>query len=78
MVTVNISLPEKLRDQADKLVEQGHYVSFSDLVRDSLRQVISKNKYDIWADEAIHDIKSDKATILKNKRDIKKFFDSLR
>jgi Arc/MetJ-type ribon-helix-helix transcriptional regulator len=77
MVTINISLPEKLKDQADILISNGFYASFSDLVRDSLRQVVAKNKYDLWADETERDIKLGKATTLKSKKDIKKYFDSL-
>ena len=77
MVTINISLPEKLKDQADALVRSGFYASFSDLVRDSLRLVVSKNKYDIWAEETRKDIKEGKAVVLKTKKDIKEYFDSI-
>jgi len=77
MTTINISLPEKLKLQAEALVKHGFYASFSDLVRDSLRQVVSKNKYDLWADEAEKDIKNGKATIIGSKKDLKKYFDSL-
>jgi Arc/MetJ-type ribon-helix-helix transcriptional regulator len=77
MVTINISLPEKLKDQANALIEGGFFVSFSDLVRHSLRETVSKNKYDLWADEAEKDIKNGKATIIKSKNELKKYFDSL-
>lgn len=77
MATVNISLPEKLKEQAETLVKGGFYASFSDLVRDSLRQIVSKNKYDIWAEEAEEDLKTGKAIVLKSKKDIRKYFDSL-
>ena len=77
MSTINVSLPEKLKDQAEALVKSGFYASFSDLVRDSLRQIISKNKYDLWAEETKKDIKEGKARVLKTKRDIKKYFDSI-
>ena len=40
MTTVNISLPEKLKADADSLIAAGYYASFSDLVRDSLRKVV--------------------------------------
>lgn len=43
MNTINISLPSKLREQADELVKQGYYVSISDLVRDAIRKTISQN-----------------------------------
>ena len=41
MATINISLPDKIKVQADKLVSQGYYVSFSDLVRTALRGIIT-------------------------------------
>jgi len=41
MATINISLPDKLKIQADDLVDQGYYVSFSDLIRTALRDLMS-------------------------------------
>ena len=43
MTTINISLPEKLKKQADALIKQGYYVSFSDLVRTAIRRLIEKH-----------------------------------
>lgn len=77
MTTINISLPDKLKQQAETLIERGFYASFSDLVRDALRQTISKSKYDLWAEEAKQDLKTGKAIVLKSKKDIKNYFDSL-
>jgi Arc/MetJ-type ribon-helix-helix transcriptional regulator len=77
MNTVNISLPKKLKEQAQKLVEAGYYASFSDLVRDSLRQVVAKSKYDLMVEEAIEDEKRGEAVVLKSKKDIDKYMDSL-
>ena len=77
MVTINISLPDKLKSQAQALVDGGLYASFSDLVRDSLRQAVSRNKYDLLADETRKDIKSGKAVELKTKKDIDKYIDSI-
>lgn len=77
MSTVNVSLPHKLRIQANELVEKGFYASFSDLVRDSLRQAIAKNKYDVWADEARVDLKKGKATVLRSKKQVKDYFDAI-
>lgn len=77
MVTINVSLPEKLKEQAEDLVKSGFYTSFSDLVRDSLRQLVSKNKYDLWAEEAEKDIKTGKAKVLKSKKDIDDYFKNL-
>jgi len=78
MATINISLPEKLKDQAQALVKGGFYASFSDLVRDSLRQIVSKNKYDLWAEEAKEDLKEGRAVVLRNKKEIEEYMDSIR
>jgi len=78
MATINISLPEKLKDQAQALVRGGFYASFSDLVRDSLRQIVSKNKYDLWAEEAKGDLKEGRAVVLRNKKEIEEYMDSIR
>ena len=77
MNTVNISLPVKLRKQAQELVDKGYYASFSDLVRDSLRQVITKSKYDLLADEAERDMKAGKGVLIKNEKDLEEFFEKL-
>lgn len=42
MKTINISLPDKLKTQADNLIRAGYYASFSDLVRTAIRQVMAK------------------------------------
>ena len=42
MKTINISLPDKLKTQADNLIRAGYYASFSDLVRTALRETIAK------------------------------------
>ena len=77
MTTINISLPEKLKDEAEVLVDNGFYTSFSDLVRDALRQVVAKNKYDLLAEETREDLKKGNAVVLKSKKDIKDYFDSV-
>jgi Arc/MetJ-type ribon-helix-helix transcriptional regulator len=77
MTTINISLPAKLKIQAETLVRNGFYVSFSDLIRDSLRQTINRSRYDMWAEEAKTDLKTGKAVVLKSKQEIDKYFDSI-
>ncbi|KKQ92753.1 MAG: hypothetical protein UU16_C0057G0016 [Candidatus Woesebacteria bacterium GW2011_GWA2_40_7] len=78
MTTINISIPEKLKTDAEKLIKQGFYASFSDLVRDSIRHVLNVNKYDRWAAEAKEDLKNGKAVVLKNANDIEKYMESIR
>lgn len=77
MNTVNISLPEKLKEQAQKLVDAGYYASFSDLVRDSLRQIMSKSKYDLMLEEAIEDEKKGKGVVIKNEKELEEYLNSL-
>ena len=77
MITINISLPEKLKEEAQILIKKGLYASFSDLVRDSLRQAISKNQYDLWAEEAKKDLKTGKAKVLKSPKAIEDYMNSL-
>jgi len=77
MTTVNVSLPEKLKEQAETLVKSGFYASFSDLVRDSLRRLVSQSKYDLWVEEAKEDVRKGKAKVLKSKKDIDSYFKNL-
>jgi len=74
MTTINISLPEQLKKEADTLIGAGYYVSFSDLVRDGLRNIIDTRRYDRWDKEAKQDEKEGRATILKSKKDIANYF----
>lgn len=77
MATINISIPTRLKSQAEALVRDGYYASFSDLVRDSLRRLIERNKYDLWADEAKKDLKEDRAVVLGSGKDIDKYMNAL-
>lgn len=77
MTTINISIPDKLKAQAESLIYHGFYASFSDLVRDSVRKVIEKNKYDLWTEEAKRDYEKGRAVVLKNNKDISKYLDKL-
>jgi putative addiction module CopG family antidote len=77
MATINISLPTQLKSQAELLVKNGAYVSFSDLVRDSIRQLLARNKYDSLADQVMEEVTNGQAKIFKSKSQINKYFDSL-
>ena len=41
MVTMNVSIPKKLSDQVEKILDEGRYSSRSELVRDALRNYIT-------------------------------------
>lgn len=77
MTTINISLPEQLKKEADTLVGAGYYVSFSDLVRDSLRRIVDVSRYDRWYKEAKRDERNGKAVVMKSKKDIANYFNKI-
>jgi len=78
MVTINISLPEKLKKDAEALVKAGEYVSFSDLVRDSLRNALEEKELDRVYAETKKELKEGKAIVLRNKKDVDNFMKSIR
>ncbi|MDP1721582.1 MAG: ribbon-helix-helix domain-containing protein [Candidatus Gottesmanbacteria bacterium] len=73
MDTINISLPSQLKAQAETLIDQGHYASFSDIVRNALRLIIRTNYYDDMAREAVEDYRQGKTKALRTKKDIDAF-----
>ena len=73
MDTINISLPSQLKAQAELLIDQGHYASFSDIVRNALRLIIRTNYYDDMAQEAMEDYRKGKTKALRTKKDIYAF-----
>lgn len=77
MATINISIPTRLRSQAEELIASGYYISFSDLVRDSLRRLVEKNKFDLWTEEAKKDFKRGKAVVLNSGKEINKYLKGL-
>lgn len=76
MDTINVSLPTQLKHQADALVEEGHFASFSDLVRTALRKILADVEHDSLMREAIRDHEAGKTIVLKNKKDIATYFRS--
>ncbi len=77
MTTVNISLPDQLKNQAQQLIVKGFYASLSDLVRDSLRRTIEKNRYDLLADEVEEDLKRGKGVKINSKIELEEYFKGL-
>ena len=75
--TINISLPSQLKQDAEVLIDTGHFVSFSDLVRTAIRKLLSESKYDLMAKEAIRDFKKGKSRVLNNKKDVENYLNSL-
>lgn len=75
--TINISLPKGLKDLAEKEIKKGYYVSFSDLVRSSLRKTLMESELDQLLEEAKKEKKEGKGIVLKTKKDIDNYFESL-
>lgn len=73
-MTINISIPDKLRGQANKLVEAGYYASFSDLTRTAVRKLINESELDLLFDETKKLYKEGRAVVLKNQGDIDDLF----
>jgi len=73
MATINISLPDQLKNNAEKLISEGHYVSFSDVVRSALRKLVSESKYDRWAQEAKEEYARGEGTVVKTKKELIKY-----
>jgi Arc/MetJ-type ribon-helix-helix transcriptional regulator len=74
--TINVSLPSQLKNEADELVKEGYYASFSDLVRTSVRKLL-ESKYDIWVAEAKKDYKNGKLKTISDMKEIGSYLDTL-
>lgn len=75
--TINISLPTQLKSASEKLVQEGQYASFSDLVRTALRKIIEETNYDFLAKQAKREFIQGKTKNLKNVKDIDNYINSL-
>lgn len=73
MTTINISLPDKLKKQADAAIKAGYFISFSDFARTSFRQMLRDYKLDQMVAEAKKEYKEGKGTLMRSKKDIDKF-----
>ena len=73
MNRVTVSLPSKLKEETNKLIDRGFYASFSDAVRTALRGIIEKNKYDSWADEAKKEYETGTAYVMKDSNDVDEY-----
>jgi len=73
MNRVTVSLPDKLKEETNKLIERGFYASFSDAVRAALRGIVEKNKYDLWADEAKKEHAAGSAYVIRDSKDVDEY-----
>ena len=71
--TINISLPSQLKTDSEKLIEQGQYASFSDLVRTALRKLLEETNYDQLANQAKQEYLCHKSTSIKKTSDINQY-----
>jgi len=77
MSTINISVPKKLKENADKLVEGGYYSSFSDVVRAGLRNILQERDYGEMLADAKTEYLSGKTKSVKSKPELKEYFKNL-
>ncbi len=77
MTTINISLPDQLKAQSQQLIEAGFYASMSDLVRSALRTTLSISELELIEQQAIDDHRAGKSIVLKTKKDIDAYTNSL-
>ncbi len=75
--TINISLPTQLKSEAEKLIEGGYFVSFSDLTRTAIRKLV-ESKYDYLIEEAKADHAKQKLAVMSNETDIDNYFKNLK
>ncbi len=75
MNRVTVSLPDKLKEETNKLIDQGFYASFSDAVRTALRNIVEKNKYDLWAEEAKREYEAGTAYIMEDADNVDKYME---
>lgn len=78
MTTINISLPDVLKKQADAVIADGYYASFSDLTRTALRQILRDHKLDRMVAEAKQEYKEGKGILLRTDKDIEEYFAKLK
>ena len=77
MLTINISLPEKLKRRAEVLIDAGYYVSFSDLVRDALRRAVEKDEGTRLLEKAKKEIAEGKYREIKDSKDLEDYLSNL-
>ncbi|HCC84212.1 MAG TPA: hypothetical protein DEP87_00795 [Candidatus Pacebacteria bacterium] len=77
MYITNISLPPKLRDSAQVLINQGYYASFSDLVRDSLRQLLERQNLTQEIYQVKQDLTTGAAKTIASTQELKQCLDVL-
>jgi len=72
MPTINISLPARLKADAEALIAAGEYVSFSDVVRHALRSLLDNETRELasLAREAKAEYKAGTVTVIETDEDI--------
>lgn len=79
MPTINISLPAKLKADAEALIAAGEYVSFSDVVRHALRSLLNNETGELasLAREAKAEYKAGTATVIEMDEELEVYLASL-
>jgi Arc/MetJ-type ribon-helix-helix transcriptional regulator len=72
--TINISLPAQLKLQADQAINDGHFASFSDLVRTGIRKLLNNERYEQMWEQAKTDHVNNNTKVIQTKEDINQYF----
>ena len=71
MTTVNISLPDKLKAQADAVVKSGYYASFSDFIRSGARLLLEQDQLYSELEASRTELRLGKGKVLKSLKDLR-------
>jgi antitoxin ParD1/3/4 len=69
MATMNISLPDKMRDWVESQIEAGQYSNNSDYVRDLIRKDQQRNDKLIALQNTVFNKDAFKSRMIENKKD---------
>ena len=77
MTQINVLLPPYLKEEAQALVDAGHYASLSDLMRTALRKIIDQDRYRFIFNEFKREHRRSGAIVLENPRDVDVFLETI-
>lgn len=77
MSQISLFLPYFLKQEAETIVEQGHYVSLSDLIRTAIRRLIDEDRARFIFYAFKREYRRGGAIVLENPRDVKVFLETV-
>jgi Arc/MetJ-type ribon-helix-helix transcriptional regulator len=77
MSQISLFLPLYLKHQVEALIDQGHYVSLSDLIRTAIRRLIDEDRARFIFYAFKREYRQGGAIVLENPQDVKAFLESV-